>query len=622
MTTNGTCFLIPNTDCTAPIQAALDAGNRITCPDPGPGNYYGITSLAFKKSGTALLGESGAVTLKYLGTGAAAAKMLVVDKAAHNGGSNYKDLLIDGFVLDGDNKALRGLDFNGFTRRCRARNLYITNCVNPLTLQDGFYSSWENVEFGTTPFSTPSGMASGTYSANLFGAWLDTCHAASFKNCIFDLIGGDATHAYTAALRVGLSDAVRLDSVTFESMTSSVHKLASLFLIAGQVTLKISSIYIESVDCVNELIQLADNCAFDSENVFLNGVSATSFLKAASRAPVRIGTLDGENVAFPKIFALSSGTEFTNLSVDRISLGVGAQTGSIFDANTTATTKQGASSDPILLENAKAATVTGYVTSGYTPSLGSNFVDVSSGTAVINGQAVGSTKNSSVAQRLMPDLTAVATWNVKISPAGTAYIEKQTAIRPESTFALTIATFTTAGGGAAPAGLSVPIPSRSRLVGAIIDSPKTPNFMLNRALRGHLSLTSGVLTNLLSMILSNVSGEDDFLGLELEYVASTTSGATRSCETGRVAVAFSVDNGGNYKSSSVVKFGNTQSLDAGMSSWTLVFAAAIVSNQLAVQVTSTTSTGDTARIEFTAVAKGGVRSMTGVALAAAATAAE
>ena len=122
---------VPNTDCTAAIQAALDEVGAVFCPDPGIGNYYGITSLAFKSPGTQLIGEGGAINLKYLGPAAAAAKMLVVDKTTYNAGNNYKDLLLDGFVVDGDGKALRGLDFKGFTRRCRVRNVYITNCVNP-----------------------------------------------------------------------------------------------------------------------------------------------------------------------------------------------------------------------------------------------------------------------------------------------------------------------------------------------------------------------------------------------------------------------------------------------------------------------------------------------------------
>ena len=615
------------TDDTAAIQAALDAvpsgGEEVVFPSTS--TSYRHSGLIVKTSGTRLSGVGGAVPLKYNGSGAAAASVLKVDKTTYNAGNNYKDIVIEGFVIDGNNTALLGLDLKGFTRRCIVRSVYVTGCVSPLKLQDGFYSSWQSVEFGATPFSTPSGMSVATYNANLFGAYLDTCHASRWDSVIFNLIGGDSSHAYTAALRIGNSNGIRFGSTTFEEMTASVHKLSNLVVVAGQTNLQMESIYIEGVDTAAEMISLNDNAELDADSFFLNGLTAPSFLKAVGRAPIRIGMLDGENLDFSnRLFDLSSGTEFTNLTLDRISLGVGAQTGTIFDANTTAGSKKGISSAPILLDNKKAAASTGYVTSGYVVSLGSSFVDVSSGTANINGQSVGSTKNSGVSQRIYPDVSIADTWNVKLSPAGTPYLERQSSIRAESTFAATLATFSTPGAGGAPTGLVSTTFNNSRLNGTRIDLPRSTE-LIHRILGGSQTLIdAGVAAPgaLLNLTLSPTAGEDDDLTAILMYRVSTALGATHSSETGMVSFAFNKDNGNNYVASTPSKFGSTQALDAGMTSLAVTFTGLIAGNIATLRATAETSTNANSTIHFTAFILGAQRSATAVALASGVTAAE
>lgn len=619
---------VVDTDCTVAIQTALDAGGRVVCPDPGVGHYYGITSLIIRAGASfatsvQFIGDGGRVTLKYLGTAAAAASMIVVDKTTYNAGNNYKDIAIEGFVIDGNNLALKGLDFNGFTRRCSVKRTYITGCVCPAKVISGYYSLWEHVEFGTTPLSCPAGMNAGVYAANLYGVYLDTCQLARFSSCIFYTIGGDAADPYIAALRVGQSDGIKFDSTSFEAMQISTHKLNKLIILAGQTTLKMSTIYLELVETVAELIQQDDNTILDTENWFLNGIVATSFLRAVGRAPIRIGTLDAENVDFStRLFDLSSGTEFTNLSIDRISFGVGAQVSTQFDANTTVGSKKGVSCSPILLDNKKAVYGTGYVTSGYTPSLGATFVDISSGTAFVNGQPVGFSKNSGVSQRLYPDLSLAGTWNIMVSPAGTPYIEIQSAVRAESTYALRIGTFTTPGGAGAPAGLLTPINSKSRINGASVDVPKSVNTLIARQLSGWVACPTTVATDMFSMTLSPSAGQDDCMSAVVDFLAIIGAGANRSVWRGFVTLAFTQDNSPNRVSVTSAVYGDAKALDASVATWTLTFAQTVVGNVSTLKATSTPATGETIALEFTATIKGGAQTSSTAALAAAATVGE
>ena len=349
-------------------------------------------------------------------------------------------------------------------------------------------------------------------------------------------------------------------------------------------------------------------------------MTATSFLSAVGRAPIRIGTLDGENTAFPKIFALSSGTEFSNLSLDRVSLGVGSQTGSIFDANTTTTTKQGSSSDPIRTNNDAASGATGYTISGYTVTLGTTYVDVSSGTALINGQSVGSTKNSGVAQRLYPDLSGAAAWNVKLSPAGTPYIEKQSAVRTESAYAPTIATFTTAGGGAGPAGL-VSNPFNNQRLHGTLDLPKSVNTFLRREMSGWVACPTTVATSMFTLSLSPTAGQDDSIVAHVQFVATIGAGANRSVWIGQFTCAFAQDNSPNRTNVTSAIFGDAKTLDANVATWTLTFAQTVAGNVSTIKATSTPSTGETIALEFTVTVRGGGQTSTTASLAAGVTAA-
>ena len=613
------------TDDTAAIQAAIDAaadagGGTVLLPETG--SSYRISQIILKATGTYLVGSSGRVKLLYNGAGADAEGMILVDKDAHNSGTNYKDMLIDGFVIDGNDLALYGLDLYGFTRRCKVRNVDITQCVCPFRGRDVFYSNYENVEFQETPDAAPSGLAGATYAANKFGIYLDVAHAVTFRSCVVYRVGGNSSNSYTAAVRVGSSNAIDLSGLTFEAMDETVNSkyLDDMLLLAPGTTLKAQSLYVEIVDASDALIEVQDNSAAEIGNLFLNDVVAASMLKASSTSPIAVDLIDGENVDFTdRVLKLTAGTAFRNLALGPVSLGCGGQSGTHFDASTT-TTPFGLNSDPVIADGHGSDGPVGYVKEGYSPSLGATYVRVTAGSAALNGRTVGFSKNTGISQRLYPDLSIADTWNVKISAAGTPYIERQgIAARGGSDFSPTIATFTTPGASGAPAGLTALTFSLRRIQGTV-DRPIAGLASLHRTLTGSVALTDTASTNLAILTKGGISTEDDHVTAEVEYQAGTTTGLTHSAERGRVALAFTSDTGPNYITG-VSKFGNVQALDAGMATWTLAFALTSNGDGTAtLSVTSTTATGANAGIEFSITARNGVRSGASIALASGVTA--
>lgn len=617
-----------STDDTIAIQAALDAipvgGGEVAFP-PTTSLSYRIDHIVIKESGTQLIGVGGQVRLKFNGTAASAQSVLIVDKATYNGGNNYRDITIQGFIIDGNGLALRGLDLYGFTRRCCVRNVSVNNCVNPLRLVHGFYSSWKDVEFFNTPFFVPSGMNAGTYAANLYGAYLDVCHAASFMNATFDNIGGDSSDQYIAVLRIGNSNAISLQTVTFESMALSVHENLIILQLTGQTTLKASTLYIEEVFAANTVIDMVDNTALDMDLLWLNNVVAPYLISSANeKAPIRLGVLDAENVDFSiRLFHLTAGSAFSNLSLDRVSLGAGTQTSTYFDANTTVGSKKGISCAPILLDNHKAAGATGYLTNDYGMGLGATYVEINSGTAIINGQSVGFAKSSGLKQRLYPDLSVADTWNIKISPAGTPYIERQSALRAESTYAPTIGTFTTPGGAGAPAGLTAVLFNINRIAGAQIDHPKSVNTVISRSLRAWAACPTATATSLATLTLSSTGGEDDSLTAVIEFTATIGAGANHSTWRGFATYAFTQDASPNRVAAcSAVPWGDAKALDANVATWTIVPTITIASNVATCKITSTPATGETVALEYSVFIQGGGRATSTGALASGVTVGE
>lgn len=604
------------TDETAEIQAALDAVPEYsTVLFPVPPTAYGVTGLSLTKA-LRLVSVGGRSEIRYVGTAASAGSVIEVDKTNY-GGNNFKNVLIDGFYINGNSLALYGLKLHGFTRRCRVVNCDISGAVCPMWATDVYYASFEHVEFQETPAAAPSGMDAGTYAAAKYGVYLDVAHAARFNSCVVYRIGGNSSNSYTAAVRVGSSNAIDLSGLTLEAcdVTVNTKYLTNGIVLAPGTTAKADNWYVEIVDTSAELLYVQDNSSLELGNWFLNDVKSTTMLRGSRSSPVRINSINGENVDFTAtVYDAGSDTALNNLSTSAISLGCGVQSGSIFDASTT-TTPYGLVSDPVIADALGASGPVGYVKNGYTVSISGNYIDVQSGTAVINGQEVGFSRNTGVSQRLAPDLSVADTWNVKISAAGTPYIERQSAVRTGSAFAPTIATFTTAGASAAPTGLSAKTFSKGKTAGELELAKST--IQVAKQFSGYVSLAdsgTATATDLLTLTVSNTAGEDDYLSAIIEYVASTGGGTSRSTETGVVAVALTSDSGLN-RTTAVTKVGSAQALDTDMASWTLTFSGSLSANVLTVQATSETSANVATELHFTARVVGGARSAATCALA-------
>ena len=609
------------TDDAAAIQAAMDSVSAndepLTVVFPVTANSYAIGStLIIKNSNLHLVGYGGRAVIKYIGTAAAALPMIRAYKDVDHirGGSpeNYQNVRLKNIRLDGNNKALRGLDVYGFTRKCGADECSFFASVLPLKVRDGYYSSWNNIEVHETPPSLPAGMNAGTYAANLYGIFLDTCHIASFKNLIMFAIGGNASNPYTATFYAYISEGLSVKNYTVEESQQVAHGryVIDVIKVDPSVTIHFDSAYIEGVQASDDLIVIGENAVARFTNTYFNGVKASNFLTLDELGQVVFDSTFGEGFDLQDRLFKSTGTFIYGLQfVGATTFAAGSTTGGNFDANGTINSKQGLICDPILTNGGASASFNGYKVNGYGVSISSNDVVVAPGIYHLNGQTVQFGRNPNSNQLLRPDLSVAATWNVRISGAGTPYIERELATKVGSSHNPIIATVTTAGGGAAPTGLQQYNNPVTRLTGAV-EGPLGTNFKLNKVFSGQAALIdtgTAAFTDLLVITLSSVAGEDDSIGVIMDYIVSTSAGATRSAETGQMFVSMTQDSSGTVVAGSPVKVGTAQALDAGMASMTTTFNLSVASNVITIQMKNETSADASSTVFFAAKLIGKVR---------------
>lgn len=621
------------TDDAAAIQAAMDsvsaADEPLTVVFPATADSYAIsTTLIIKNSNLHLVGYGGRAIIKYTGTAAAALPMIRaykdVDHIRSGSPENYQNVRLKNLRLDGNNKALRGLDVYGFTRKCGADECSFFASVLPLKVRDGFYSSWNNVEVHETPLTPPVGMNAGTYAANLYGIYLDVCHIASFKNLIMFAIGGNVSNPYTATFYAYISEGLSVKNYTIEEQQQVAHGryVTNTMVIDPSTTIHFDSAYIESIQASDSIIDVDENSVVRFTNTYFNGIKAQDFLKTFDTAQVVFDSTFGEGFDLQGKLFRSTGTNLYGLQfVGATTFAAGSITGGEFDAHGTTYSKQGLISDPILTSAGASASFNGYKVSGYGVSISGDNVVVAPGVYHLNGQTVQFGRNTSSDQLLRPDLSVAATWNVRISGAGTPYIERQAATKVGSAYNPIIATVTTAGGGAAPTGLQQYNNPVTRLTGAI-EGPLATTYKLNKTFSGQATLAdsgSAAYSDLLEITLSPVAGEDESVGVIMDYIVSTGAGLTRSAETGQMFVSMTQDSAGNVVAGAPVKVGTAQALDAGMASMTTTFNLSVASNVITIQMKNETSVDSSSTVFFAAKLMGKVRDGTTILFGANAT---
>jgi len=622
------------TDDAAAIQAAMDsvayADQPITVFLPNtPTSIYAIsTSLIIKNSHLHLVGEGGRVTIKYIGTGAAALPMVRaykdIDHIRYGSPENYQNVRLKNLKLDGNNLALRGLDVYGFTRKCGADECSFTAAVLPLKVRDGYYSSWNNVEVHETPLTPPAGMDAGIYAANLYGIYLEVCHIASFSNVIMFAIGGNVSNLYTATFYAYISEGLSVQSYAIEEGQQSAHGryVTNLMVIDPSTTVHFDSAYIEGVQASDSIIDVDENSVVKFTNSYFNGIKAVDFAKMPDMAQVVFDNTFGENFDIQDRLFQSGGTNLYGVQlIGATTFAAGGGSISGYNANDTTYSKQGLICDPILTVAGASSSFSGYKVSGYNVSITGDDVLVSPGVYHLNGQTVQFGRNPNVGQLLRPDLSIATTWNVRISGVGTAYIERINATKIGSSSNPIIATITTAGGGAAPTGLQQYNNPVTRLTGAI-EGPLATTYKLNKTFSGQATLAdsgSAAFTDLLVITLSAVGGEDDSVGIIMDYIVSTGSGLTRSAETGQMFVSMTQDSGGNVVAGTPVKVGTAQALDAGMSSMVTTFNLSVATNVVTLQMKNETSVDSNSTVFFGAKLIGKVRDGTTILFGANAT---
>ena len=621
------------TDDAAAIQAAMDSVSAddepLTVVFPATADSYAIsTTLIIKNSNLHLVGYGGRAVIKYIGTGAAALPMIRaykdVDHIRNGSPENYQNVRLKNLKLDGNNLALRGLDVYGFTRKCGADECSFTAAVLPLKVRDGFYSSWNNVEVHETPLTPPAGMAGGTYSANLYGIYLDVCHIASFKNLIMFAIGGNVSNPYTATFYAYQCEGISVKNYTIEEGQQAAHGryVTDVIKVDPSVTIHFDSAYIEGVQASDDLVVVGENVVARFTNSYFNGVKATNFLTLNELGQVVFDSTFGEGFDLQDRLFKSNSTNIYGLQfVGATTFAAGSITGGEFDANGTTYSKQGLICDPILTAAGASASFNGYKVSGYGVSISGNDIVVAPGQYRLNGQMVQFGRNPNSDQLLRADLSVAGSWNVRISGAGTPYVERQSATKVGSAYNPIIATFTTAGGGAAPTGLQQYNNPVTRLTGAI-EGPLSTTYKLNKTFSGQATLTdtgTAAYTDLLQITLSAVAGEDESIGVIMDYVVTTSAGATKSAETGQMFVSMTQDSAGNVVAGAPVKVGTAQALDAGMASMTTTFNLSVASNVITIQMKNETSVDSNSTVFFAAKLLGKVRDGTTILFGANAT---
>ena len=617
------------TNDAAAIQAAMDSvaslDQALTVVFPVTTASYAIsTTLIIKNSNLHLVGLGGRVTIKYIGTGAAALPMVRAYKDTDHAGENYQNVRLRNLKLDGNNLALRGLDVYGFTRKCGADECSFTASVLPLKVRDGFYSSWNNIEVHETPLTPPSGMDVGTYAANLYGIYLEVCHIASFSNLIMFAIGGNVSNPYTATFYAYISEGLNVQNYTLEEGQQAAHGryVTNVMVVDPSVTVHFDSAYIESIQANNSIIDIDENAIVRFTNTYFNGIKAVDFVRMPELTQLVFDTTFGEGFDLQDRLFKSTSTNLYGLQfVGATTFAAGSITSGEFDANGTTYSKQGLICDPILTVAGASSSFNGYKVSGYAVSIVSNDIVVAPGVYHLNGQMVQFGRNTSSDQLLRPDLTVAGTWNVRISGAGTPYIERTSATKIGSSYNPIIATYTTAGSNAAPTGLQAYNNPVTRLTGAI-EGPLATTYKLNKIYSGQATLAdsgSAAFTDLLEITLSAVGSEDDSVGIIMDYIVSTSSGLTRSAETGQMFVAMTQDSAGNVVAGSPVKVGTAQALDAGMSSMTTTFNLSVSTNVVTLQMKNETSANSSSTVFFGAKLIGKIREGTTILFGANAT---
>lgn len=463
------------TDDTAAVQSAIDSlgadGGTVIFPPPQSGQSYRVNHIIIKQSGVALLGIGGKVKLLYNGTGSDASSadlgfIIRADKTLDHGGENYRNVSITGFLLDGNDQALYGLKLKGFTRRCVATQVEIAQCVCPLWLKDGFYSRWVECEFRETPSSMPAGMNAPAYAGALYGTYLETCHMAEFTHCVWYQLGGNASNSYTAALYLTDSNSASFTNSSFEEFQEVAHSryIDRIISIGYATTTRFASIYLELAQSSISMIFVTQNATLIIDDLFAQKIKGLNFFEVNPDAYLTINNvhsraldLSGKLFSVPSSYAATPWLYRVKLT-GNTTFASGNIAGAIYDPSPQTYGKYGLISDPILLDQRKDyLTFSGHPISGYTPSIDGNYILVGFGTRKLNGQIVGFGIDNNTGQRLIPDLSIAGTWNIRISSAGSSYIEvagSPTSVEA-SRYSPIIATFTTAGGGAAPASLTL-----------------------------------------------------------------------------------------------------------------------------------------------------------------------
>jgi hypothetical protein len=464
-----------STDDTLAFQNALDlltSGGRLEVPPTS--TSYRVSQVIIKYSGTQLVGIGGGQLSRLLyskSTGADAEAVLLIDKTAYNSGNNYKDIVIENIELDGNNNALYALKTHGFTRRCKVVNSALTAAVCLMYATDNYYSTYQTVEFSLTPGSPPSGMNAGVYASNLYGVYMDTCNSTGFYNCQFETVGASSfANTYLAILSILKGENITFEGTSIEnSDVGTFGRYHNTAIRAASATLYVKDLYMENVDSQVQTFLSWDTGATEAEslwimdNVYMSGIGAPILISSSQTQglwDLRNVYADGLDIS-DRVFAFDGtpiASQMNNVKLSNCIFSAGFYNGTFYDASTMTNSFEGLVSQPIVLNNNQGSGPTGFVKSGYAVSLGATYVEISGGEIILNGQSLLNTRAFNNARgpiRLYPDLTGAAkSWNVKVSTFGAPYVEDQASPKTGSTFCPTIATFTTPGGGGAPAGLA------------------------------------------------------------------------------------------------------------------------------------------------------------------------
>jgi hypothetical protein len=623
------------TDDAVAIQSAITyaetLGMKIVFPQTSQSYAVG-KSLVISKSDIILEGLGGRVDIKYIGsvTGASTtgealgitrtdAAVFIIHKD-NNAGSNFQHVVIKNFRIDGGNKALFGFNLYGFTRRCRLENIQVYGCVCSVYARDCFYSSYIRSEFGQEPNAIPVGMVLGVYTAFQYTMYMSVCHAVLLEQIVFFAAGRSihASYPYTAIFSAVDCNGLSLDTCTFEA--NETYYVKDVISLGGSATCEMSNCYLELLECVDNIIRVNTGTNFVSTNNYFNGVKSSLgnlILSSGQSANIVLNNTFAENLDLGgKVISASPDSQITGTTlIGTNSFISGSSTGGIYLGENTTYSKEGLLCDPIKNNINNSSTFLGHVSDGYTLSIiDTTKIKISQGHAVINGNGVGFLSNESTYQSLLPDVSVTDTWYVRLTGLGSPFLERLSAPKVGSAYSPIIGTFTTNGTAINTGPTAVAFNTERQL--SVIEKPVTTE-LINRETAGYallLDTGTAATTDLINVSLSSGVGEDDFFGIQIDYILATTSGATLSTESGSVFVAIAQDNAYN-RVSTIVKATPAQALDAGMSSMTVTFATTTASNVVTINCKNETSANANSGLYFTAKLRGAKRSGTSAVLA-------